>query len=98
MNDWIANEEGPVPVSSHCFNYFSTRTGGGAEFWEIKLYGDKTVWVALNGVTVGEVESQHAAQFEAVALELCAAGESALAVAGAEMPRQGDACLALALR
>jgi len=48
MNDWYANPT--APVSNECFNQFYAFTGGGTEQWDVKVYGDQTVTVALNGV------------------------------------------------
>jgi hypothetical protein len=47
LNDWIYNDA--QPVSAHCFNQFDAWTGGGAERWVIKVFGDNTVEVRLNG-------------------------------------------------
>ena len=52
LNDWIKNEDGPVPAD--CYNLFRMSTGGGSERWEIKSFGDKSVWVALNDEVVQE--------------------------------------------
>ena len=50
LNDWMVNDKGKVPP--HCFNRFSITTGGGSETWNIRVYGDQTVWVRKNGVVV----------------------------------------------
>ena len=52
LNDWLVNDQGEVPSS--CFNKFSITTGGGSERWEIRVYGDATTWVSLNGKVVQE--------------------------------------------
>ena len=37
---------------SECYNLFKTTTGSGKENWIIKVYGDKTVWVSMNGQVI----------------------------------------------
>ena len=51
LNDWVAMT-GAIP--STCFNLFTATTGGGAERWVIKVYGDASVWVSLNDEVVQE--------------------------------------------
>jgi len=52
-NDWIIDgESGAVP--NDCYNVFHVATGAGREQWEVRVYGDATVWVAKNGVMMQE--------------------------------------------
>jgi hypothetical protein len=49
LNDWFYNGE---KISPDCYNQFFAWTGGGAERWEIRAYGDKRVEVRKNGQLV----------------------------------------------
>ena len=50
-NDWVIEKDGGA-VPPGCFNLFKTQTGGGSEKWEIRVFGDATVEVRLNGGVV----------------------------------------------
>ena len=59
LNDWFLRTEA-LP-SSDCYNRFVMSTGGGAERWVMKVYGDHTVYVEKNGIVVqarGEASAQ----------------------------------------
>lgn len=46
------------PVKQSCYNLFNAWTGSGRERWEIKLYGNKTVQVRMNGALLDQSESE----------------------------------------
>ncbi len=46
LNDWFYNGEN---IDPDCYNQFQVWTGGGAERWEIRAYGDQHVEVTRNG-------------------------------------------------
>lgn len=50
LNDWMFKDDGPVDVD--CFNEFKAFTGNNAEIWTIRVYGDQSAEVILNGETV----------------------------------------------
>ena len=54
LNDWIYNDNPQRPVYPECFNLFEIWTAGGAERWEIKVYGDQTTEVTRNGEPAGD--------------------------------------------
>ena len=53
-NDWIIDAASNRTVPTNCYNLFTVSTGGGAENWVIKVYGDATVWVSKNNEVVQE--------------------------------------------
>ena len=46
--DWFYHDSAPMDAA--CFSQVNAWTGGGAEHWLIKVYGDGTTVFALNGV------------------------------------------------
>ena len=55
LNDWIYNPE--RPVEPHCYNLFYAYTGGGSQSWNIRVYGNATVQVELNGERISEEDA-----------------------------------------
>jgi hypothetical protein len=49
LNDWFYNDE---KIDPDCYNQFGVWTGGGAERWDIRAYGDKRVEVRKDGKLV----------------------------------------------
>jgi hypothetical protein len=49
LNDWFYNGD---KISPDCYNRFRVWTGGGAEQWEVRAYGDQRVQVSKNGQVV----------------------------------------------
>ena len=49
LNDWFYNGD---RIEPDCYNQFNAWTGGGAEQWEVRAYGDQHVEVRLNGKLV----------------------------------------------
>ena len=50
LNDWHANDV--AALQPQCFNRFRAFTGGGAEVWEVRVYGDGHTEVERNGEPV----------------------------------------------
>lgn len=55
LNDWQYNDR--VSIEPHCYNLFYAWTGGGAEQWILKVYGDARVEVRLNGAPMSGNET-----------------------------------------
>lgn len=54
LNDWFFNDE---KIDPDCYNQFGAWTGGGAERWDIRAYGDKRVEVRKNGALLDTAAS-----------------------------------------
>lgn len=52
LNDWMFNTL--VEIDADCFNLFTVFTGNFAQEWTIRVFGDQTTEVILNGETVQE--------------------------------------------
>ena len=64
-NDWIidTDEEDGFRVPNNCYNLFEATTGSGTEQWEVRVYGDATVWVSKNGEVVQNRDDPVGGQF-----------------------------------
>ncbi len=60
LNDWHSRDDGPIPSSF--YNLFGIGTGGGREYWEVRIFGDSTMELLLNG-TPFPAESRGVATF-----------------------------------
>ena len=60
-NDWHLNDA--AAVKPECFNLFRAWTAGGQEQWLVKVFGDNTVEITLNGVLVDTLDADGAVGF-----------------------------------
>lgn len=48
LNDWLMRDD--QPICAGMFNKFEMSTGNGRQHWEIRVFGDSTIQVLLNGL------------------------------------------------